>query len=138
MKHLFGICVVIMLFYLFCGDRITQNRRDSLKDAGNITIGEVVGFTYEKSPVIENLLYRYKVNNKVYRRGDRSWNMDNPAKVKSKDIKEGDRYIVLYDKENPKKSIIRVDYEILDDKSYDRYVKEIMAAREARTGKSEK
>jgi hypothetical protein len=96
---------------------------------GSYSIGVISSRSYSKP---ESISFLYIVNNVELKGGDTKFYMDKNAfevfndKEKSK---PGSKFLVVYDVNNPKKSIIRLDYPIVDSTDFRRYVKEFKQMR---------
>ena len=102
-------------------------KRNLLKDEGGLTIGVFESRNYSGGRTY-SISFSYKVDGKDYRNGDTHCFLDSPKASNAftnKDLaRKKDRFLVLYNKENPKESIIRLDYPVKDSADFKRYVKE--------------
>lgn len=122
--RLIYILVFSLLFlYIFKSSEKNRAERENFSKNGNLTIG-VIKF---KSIGNKSVSYKYNVENKEFRGGDPRYYMDpNGSDVfdDEEKSKPGKRFLVIYDINNPKKSIIRLDYPIKDSADFKQYVKE--------------
>jgi hypothetical protein len=95
----------------------------------SFSIGVISSRSYSKP---ESISFLYIVNNVELKGGDTKFYIDKNAfevfndKEKSK---RGSKFLVVYDVNNLKTSIIRLDYPIVDSTDFRRYVKEFKQMR---------
>ena len=115
------------ILYIQSSRKKNVNGRINLSNYGGFSIGT---FDYR---VISNqrtysIAYFYVVNSNEFRGGDGYCYLDSDvasdAYTDNKKAKPGDKFLVLYDKKVPNKSIIRLDYPIKDSTDLKRYVLE--------------
>jgi hypothetical protein len=125
LSTLLYIIFLVLMFYFV--NEIFKNSRKERKDfslKGELTIGVITlkGRGHSKS-----VQYEYIVKDKQLRRGDSHYYMDpNGSDIfdDKEKSKEGKKFLVIYDANNPKESIIRLDYPIKDSMDFKLYVKE--------------
>ena len=104
----------ILFLYIFKSSNRNSIEREDLAKNGNFAIGEIKSKSYSGS---RSVSYKYNVENKEFSGGDTRYYMNsNEAYTTFLDdekSKPGKKFLVIYDAENPKKSIIRLDYPIV-------------------------
>jgi len=121
-----GIGAIIFVKY---SDRRSKNEREYLKFNGAFAIGEFTDRSYySTNGRVSSVGFEYVVNSKKTTGADtRCW-QDSPKAsevyIDDKKADVGDKFLVLYDLNKPKKSIIRLDYPIKDSSDFKKYVKE--------------
>jgi len=115
------------IFFVQFGKKDKLAKRNLLKNEGGFAIGIFEsrnlsnGRTYSVS-------FSYIVDSRNYRNGDTQCFLDSSkasdAFTNRNLARKKDKFLVLYDKENPEKSIIRLDYPIKDSSDFKRYVQE--------------
>ena len=131
--------VITILFIIFflggiiliqVGSKKSEVKRKSLALYGGIAIGEFDGRSSSVSSKgrTSSVMYSYIVDSKNYKGGDTRCMEDSPkaaiAFTDPRKAKPRDKFLVLYNKNDPAKAIIRLDYPINDSTDYKRYVKE--------------
>ncbi len=80
-----------------------------------------------------SISFSYEAENIVYKNGDTRCFEDSEKASRAftdRDLAyKGDDFLVLYDKNNPKNAIIKLDYPIKDNSDFERYVKEFWEKR---------
>lgn len=121
---LFIILIALLFYYINDSLNYSRKEREDFLLKGNYSIGVIKSKSYSKP---ESISFLYTVNNAEMKGGDTKFYMDKGAfevfndKEKSK---PESKFLVIYDANNPKKSIIRLDYPIKDSTDFKRYVKE--------------
>lgn len=112
------------------GSKKSRVKRDSLALYGGFSIGEFNGRSSSASSKgrTSSIVFSYAIDSKNYKRGDSRCMEDSPkAAIAFTDpdkARPGDKFLVLYDKEDPDRAVIRLDYPIKDSADFKRYVKE--------------
>jgi len=113
-------------------------KRNLLKYEGGFSIGIFESRNYSNGRTY-SISFSYTIDDKDYRNGDTQCFLDSPKAADAftnKDLaRKKDRFLVLYNKENPKESIIRLDYPIKDSTDFKRYVKEFEEMRKRENNK---
>jgi hypothetical protein len=111
-------------------------KRDFLKDEGKFSIGVFKSRNYSKGKTY-SISFSYTVEDEYFKNGDTRCFLDSPkaadAFTNKNLARTNDKFLVLYDKENPKKSIIRLDYPIKDSSDFLRHIKEFEKIRSQKT-----
>jgi len=129
-----GIILIVILgigaiIFVEFSDRRGKNKREELKLNGGFAIGEFTDRSYYSSNgMVNSIGYSFAINSKKFRGGDNNCGWDSReasnAFIDKKKADVGDKFLVLYDLKNPKRSIIRLDYPIKDSSDFKKYVKE--------------
>lgn len=121
---LFMLFIALLFYYINDSLNSSRKKRKDFLLNGDYSIGVISSKSYSKP---ESVSFLYNVNNVEIKGGDTKFYLDKNAfevfndKEKSK---PGKKFLVIYDANNPKKSIIRLDYPIKDSTDFKRYVKE--------------
>ncbi len=120
---LFIIGGLVIIHY---GKKKETRRRNFLKNEGEFSIG-VFGYRTFDNGTLHSVTFSYVVMGEKYKRSDMFCYYDSSKASDAFDdkrlAKEDDKFLVLYDKKNPKEAIIRLDYPIKDSADFKRYVK---------------
>lgn len=129
-----GILIVILfigaIIFVQHSDKKSKMKRENLNLMGGLSIGEFTGRSYytTNGGGVNAISYSFIVNLKEFTGADTRCDEDSPnasdAFHSSKKADVGDRFLVLYDMDNPDKSIIRLDYPVKDSADFKRYVNE--------------
>jgi hypothetical protein len=115
-----------ILFVQF-GKKSKHAKRNLLKNEGGFAIGIIESRNLSNGRTY-SISFKYTVDRIDYRNGDTQCFLDSPissdAFTNRNLAKRNDKFLVLYDKGDPRKSIIRLDYPIRDSTDFKRYVKE--------------
>lgn len=119
--------ILFLLVFILVSKLSNKNRshRDTLNKKGWLTIGVIRAKSYSGS---KSVSYTYRVGKNELKGGDTNYYMDSHEAsnifLDKEKSKLGSKFLVIYDANNPKKSIIRLDYPIKDSTDFKRYVKE--------------
>lgn len=121
---LFLTFFVLFIYYANEMFKSSKKERKDFSLRGELTIGVITikGRGHSKS-----VQFEYVVDDKQLRGGDPKYDVDPGGSDVFEDkekSKPGKKFLVIYDANNPKKSIIRLDYPITDSVDFKRYVKE--------------
>ncbi len=124
--RIFSVVFFILVFILVSKlSNKNRSHRDTLNKEGWLTIGVIRAKSYSGS---KSVSYTYRVGENELKGGDTNYYMDSHKSsyvfLDNEKSKPGSKFLVIYDKENPKESIIRLDYPIKDSTDFKRYVKE--------------
>lgn len=112
------------------------SKRNLLKNEGEFSIGIFKSRNYSKGKTY-SISFNYTIENKLHKNGDTRCFLDSPkaadAFTNKNLARTNDKFLVLYEKENPQNSIIRLDYPIKDSSDFFRYIKEFDKIRSQRT-----
>ncbi|PSK82304.1 hypothetical protein [Prolixibacter denitrificans] len=129
-KLLFPLLVVFFIGVIFVvqmNSRKSNEERESLALHGGFAIGVFEG-RVASNTTTSSISFSYIIDSHEYRGGDTRCMQDSrKAALAFTDpdlAKSGDRFLVLYNMETPKKAIIRLDYPIKDSTSFKQYVRE--------------
>lgn len=121
---LFIIFIALLFYYINDSLNGSRKEREDFLLKGDYSIGVISSKSYSKP---ESISFLYTVNNVEMKGGDTKFYMDKNAfgvfNDKEKSI-PGKKFLVIYDTNNPKKSIIRLDYPIKDSSDFKRFVQE--------------
>ena len=123
-RFLFIIFIALLFYYIYHSLNYNRKEREDFLLKGDYSIGIISSKSYSKP---ESISFLYIVNNVEMKGGDTKFYMDKNAFVVFNDkekSKPGSKFLVIYDVNNPKESIIRLDYPIKDSTDFKRYVKE--------------
>jgi len=113
-----------------CFNSTREARTSFLKDA-EFTIGTIDYFTYSNNGN-SHVAYSYKVNGIEFKGKDGNCNMDSKeAGSRFYKVKQAEKYLVLYKKEEPENSIIRLDFEIKDSSNFKSYIQKLKKTRKS-------
>lgn len=134
---------IAMFYYDSYIDKKTINKASKLKSEGEVAIGEIIGKGYDNVQGVSRLssiLYWFASdqNKKVY--GNlMSQEIRSLSKKNEKTWKDnfywtekGDKYIVLYDKNNPENSLLFLDMPVKDSLDFKKFVKAIEKFRKSK------
>lgn len=121
----------VILFFLL---RSQKQEQETFLNKGEFTIGEVTFYSSSKpgfiipkgsgsTPKPSNVFFEYKINNTIYEM--RYSNSPGISYIPDTGVHEGEKYLVIYDKNNPKKSRMLFEYPIKDSSDFERYVKKL-------------
>ena len=125
--------VGISFYYLIKSPNENRIEREKFSAKGNLAIGIIKSRSYSKP---ESISFSYILNEVEMKGGDTKFYMDKDASEVFHDkdkSKPGNKFLVIYDSDDPKKSIIRLDYPITDSSDFQRYVKEFEQMRKTKT-----
>lgn len=139
------ITLIIIILFVIGGIVLIQSgkkgklaKRNLLKEEGGLSIGIFESRNYSSGRTY-SISFSYTVDGKDYRNGDTQCFLDSPKAsdaFTNKDLaRKKDRFLVLYNKESPKESIIRLDYPVKDSADFKRYVKEFERMRKQKANK---
>ena len=124
-----AIVVVVALFigaffYVQLGTKNERVSRVELYNNGSFAVGTFKGRTYSKV-TLKYISFGYDAKESVadyycYMDSEKASNAFSDRDLADK----GDKFLVLYDENDPKNAIIRLDYPIKDNSDFERYVKE--------------
>jgi hypothetical protein len=130
-KGLILVVILVMggIIFVKYSDKKSKNLREELKLKGSFAIGEFTDRSYYSSNGMVNCIgFSFAIGSKKIRGVDNKCGWDSQeagnAFIDKKMADVGNKFLVLYDLKNPKKSIIRLDYPIKDSSDFKRYVKE--------------
>lgn len=121
---LFLTFIALFIYYAEEMFKSTKKEREDFSLKGELTIGVITIKGRGHSKLVQ---FEYVVEDKQLRRGDTKYYLDSGGSDVFEDkekSKPGKKFLVIYDANNPKKSIIRLDYPITDSVDFKRYVKE--------------
>jgi hypothetical protein len=101
-----------------------KKERANFSLKGELTIGVITNKGKGHSKSVQ---YEYVINDKHMRGIDPRYDLDpNGSDIFENKVRSklGSRFLVVYDAEDPQKSIIRLDYPIKDSADFKRYVQE--------------
>jgi len=125
-------CLIGGFILIQFGSKKSIKEREFLAFNGGFAIGAFESRNMSNSSTY-SISFNYSVNSKEYHGGDTRCFEDSSeaadAFTNKDKAKPGDKFLVLYNNEKPKKSIIRLDYPIRDSSDFKRYVKEFKQMR---------
>ncbi len=142
------IAAIIFIITIIVVSRSQQEQKDFKNDllmTGKLTIGEVIFFQKSRGAlfvkgIANNAGKRSKVSfyftindQKITNTYEKSH-----AYVPNDGIKQGDKYLVAYKRDDPNKNLMLFDYPIKDSTDFKRYVKEIKQMRKQEPLKKKK
>lgn len=114
-------------FLIQSGSKKDKKKRERLALTGGFAIGNYEGRSMSNNRTY-SIAYTYLVDSNELRGGDGHCYDDSSKAAEvftdPQKTKTGDKFLVLYNKDKPKESIIRLDYPIKDSTDFKRYVKE--------------
>lgn len=118
--------VILIVISTSCREDIINERNEYFEHA-ELSIGEINFFVYSR---LGNsyIVYSYSVDDDVYNGEDGDCGIgieSSEARSIFYKVKKGERFLVFYKKEDPEKSIIRLDYPISDSADFERYLTEL-------------
>ena len=124
------ITVVILIFVL----RLQKEGNERIINNGEFTIGEVTFYSSRKSGFIvpdgtgstakpSEVSIKYTIDTNIYK--NRYNNGPGISHIPNTGIQEGEKYLVIYNKNNPSKSRMLFKYPIKDSSDFERYVKDL-------------
>ncbi|RLD58865.1 MAG: hypothetical protein DRJ05_07295 [Bacteroidetes bacterium] len=141
-KILFVVgAVAFVYWHIWMGknnDAKTQKQYDHLISKGKFDIGVVIGKNYRKSGSITNIMYKISFEDKKtrshflksYKVSYLEKEVDKIWRTNFNDTEKGSKFLVLYEAENPKNSLLCLDMPIINDGDFEKYVKKIEILRE--------
>jgi hypothetical protein len=128
-----GIGLIAGVYFVNSSKRDHAEERDRLWMEGDFAIGEFGGRVKSRGRV-SGVYYFYQIEDKKYKAGDTHVYLDSDeassAFIDDDLADKGDRFLIIYDKDDPENSIIRLDYKILDSADFQRIIKEVLAQRD--------
>lgn len=135
------ICFIITLFWIHYSNlKIADTKKDFLFNNGQFAIGEVNGVNFSGASngfsLVSNITYFFYFDNQKFE--NNSLNGNEAKSVSEKSYKEfnsftrdrkRDRFLVLFEKGNPKNSLMCIDRPIKDSTDFIKYVNEIKKLR---------
>ncbi|MFA6922994.1 MAG: hypothetical protein WC223_01960 [Bacteroidales bacterium] len=126
-----AIIIIISFILILILNKTTQKENDKIISNGSYTIGTVSVYSSGKGAIIAPKIinspsnppwvkYTYTVNNKIY---NNRYNAGN-YKMPFEGVNEGERYLVVYKKDKPEKSLMLFDYPIRNDSDFEKYMEE--------------
>ena len=131
-EWIFGIIVCILLFIFVSRSQKQGNKR--ILNNGEFTIGEVTFYSSSKPGFIvprgtgstakpTEVSIKYKIDNTTYKY---RYNKGPGIKhIPDAAVRKGEKYLVIYNKNNPNKSRMLFKYPIKDSGDFERYVKDL-------------
>ena len=134
-KILVGVSVVGFIAFLVVmqnrNSMIAENKVDFLKKNGKITIGTITGKNYHSTKNLSQLktiMYEYQVDNSKFTESIGSY-IPKACSIEARQIwatdntnaKEGFRFIVIYEADDPSNSILCLDYPVTSEADLDIY-----------------
>lgn len=136
--------VIIIVFviggivFVNSGQKKRSNQRVFLNRNGSFGIGVFEGRVGSNGRTY-SISFSYVVRGETFKNGDTDCPLDSPKSAAAfadrKKAKRLDKFLVLYNEECPKESIIRLDYPIKDSTDFKRYVKEFERMRKQKANK---
>lgn len=140
MGVLLFIFIVGGLIYIKIGEKRGSQKREWFYEYGEFAIGKITGHQYGQNRIMTGVLFEYNPYNKMIKLSDHlnylDKNQSGVASGYSIGVKNK-RYLVLFDPQNPKKAIIRIDYPVNDSAEFKRYVDEFKLRRTINITKEE-
>jgi len=124
------VTIVILIFVL----RLQKEGNERIINNGELTIGEVTFYSSRKSGFIvpdgsgstakpSEVSLKYTIDTTIYK--NRYNNGPGIIHIPDTGIYEGEKYLVIYDKNNPHKSRMLFKYPIQDSGDFESYVKDL-------------
>lgn len=129
---LFLIVIALLVIGIENDKSKNVKKRQLLFCKGEFSIGYGVTRTYSNGSLM-NIGFDYTVNGKEYSKLDYFFtdvdDKDAALEIFGKKSMLDEKYLVLYDKDNPKEAIIRVDYAIKDSADFKKHIKHVKLLR---------
>lgn len=123
--------ITFLVFIQIRNTKHAENKVEFLEKNGEMAIGTITGKNYHSSQGVSQLktiMYNYEVGNLTYKEkisslipkacSDEAWQIwatDNSNAL------EGDRFLVLYEVNDPSNSILRLDYPVKSEADIEKY-----------------
>lgn len=126
---LIGLLFLAAIIYVQLSHKGAKKRRYELSKKGEFAIGVFEYRIFSKASTY-GICFSFNIENKQFQNTDFHCFMDSDeaglAFTDAKRAKEGYLFIVIYEKNNPQNSIIRLDCPIKDSTDFKQYVLEFM------------
>ena len=114
-----------LFYYIIKSSNENSTKRENFAEKGNLAVGIIKSKSYSGN---RSVSYKFYVENNEFSGGDTRYYMDSNEAyntfLDNEKSKPGKKFLVIYDENIQKKSIIRLDYPIKDSTDFKRYLKE--------------
>jgi hypothetical protein len=117
----FLLTYLFLLLSLASCRKDIANERNKFIESAELTVGTIKYLVYSRHGN-SYVTYSYIVDDSEYAGKDGQCGFDSSeASSKFYKVKEGEKYLVFFKKDEPEKSLIRLDYPITDSADFKRY-----------------